>query len=74
MSAVSKVASSGWIFTWIASLKPMRSKALFHSSTPSAIAWRYFTGMSLSSQYTMGFTGSESAALGSFFSSRQRLT
>ena len=44
-SAVSKSASAGWTFTWIASLKPMRSNALFHSSTPSVMGLRYFSGM-----------------------------
>ena len=34
-SSVSKSASSGCTFAWTASLKPMRSKALFHSSTPA---------------------------------------
>ena len=40
MSDVLKSASSGWISTLIAFLKPMRSNALFHSSTPSRIAPR----------------------------------
>ena len=49
-SRVSKSASSGCCFTTIASLKPMRSKALFHSSTPAVMLARYFSGMLRSSQ------------------------
>ena len=73
-SAVSKSASSGCISTRIASLKPMRSKALFHSSTPAFTVSRYSTGTLRSSQKTIGLTGSESGAAGSFFSSLQRFT
>ena len=43
MSEVLKSASSGWISTRTAFLKPMRSNALFHSSAPSRIAPRYFS-------------------------------
>ena len=73
-SAVSKSAFSGCISTRIASLKPMRSKALFHSRMPAFTVSRYFSGMLRSSQNTMGCFGSDSAALGSFFSRRQRFT
>ena len=71
MSEVSKSALSGCTSTWIASLKPMRSNALFHSRMPSLIGSRYLTGMLRSSQNTIGCFGSDSAADGSFFSSRQ---
>ena len=73
-SSVSQSASSGCTSTRIAFLKPMRSKALFHSSTPAVMAGRYFSGMLRSSQKVIGLTGSDSAAAGSFFSRRQRLT
>ena len=49
-SSVSKSASSGCTLTTIASLKPMRSKALFHSRMPRVIASRYFSGIERSSQ------------------------
>ena len=48
--------------------------AAFHISTPSRIAGRYRTGMVFSSQNTTGFFGLDSAADGSAFSNRQRLT
>jgi hypothetical protein len=73
-SSVSKSAFSGWISARIASLKPIFSNALFHSSTPAMIGARYFTGTERSIQKTIGRTGSDSAAAGSFFSSRQRFT
>jgi hypothetical protein len=50
MSLVSKSASSGCTSTRIASLKPMRANALFHSRMPSRIGVRYFSGMLRSSQ------------------------
>ena len=43
-SSVSKSASSGWISTRNAFLKPIFSNALFHSSTPALIAARYLSG------------------------------
>ena len=43
-SRVSKSASSGWTSTRIASLKPIRSNALFHSSTPAVMVARYLYG------------------------------
>jgi hypothetical protein len=49
-SSVSKSASSGCCFTTMASLKPIFSKALFHSKMPLLIDARYFTGMLRSSQ------------------------
>jgi len=55
-------------------LKPIFSNALFHSSTPAVITARYLNGTVRSIQKTIGLTGSESAASGSFFSRRQRLT
>ena len=73
-SSVSQSALSGCTSTRTAFLKPMRSKALFHSSTPAVIGARYFSGIVLSSQKVIGLTGSDSAAAGSFFSRRQRLT
>ena len=73
-SSVSKSASSGCTLTTIAFLKPIFSKALFHSRMPAVIASRYFSGTVRSSQYVIGLTGSESSAAGSFFSRRQRLT
>ncbi len=72
-SSVSKSASSGCVLTTIAFLKPMRSKASFHTRMPLAMASRYFSGIVRSSQKVIGLTGSDSAALGSFFSRRQRL-
>ncbi len=39
-SIVSQSASAGWIFACTASLKPMRSNALFHSTTPATIVSR----------------------------------
>jgi hypothetical protein len=74
MSSVLKSALSGCTCTTIAFRKPMRSKALFHSSTPAVMAARYFSGMVRSSQKVMGLTGSDRAAAGSFFSRRQRFT
>ena len=73
-SRVSHSAFSGCSSTRMAFLKPMRSKALFHSSTPAVMGARYFSGMVRSSQYVIGFTGSDSSAAGSFFSRRQRFT
>ena len=73
-SSVSKSAFSGWTSTRIAFLKPIFSNALFHSRTPAVIAARYLNGTVRSIQKTIGLTGSESAASGSFFSRRQRLT
>ena len=73
-SSVSNSASSGCCSARIASLKPIASKALFHSRTPAVTAARYFSGIVRSSQKVIGRTGSDSAAEGSFFSSRQRLT
>ncbi len=58
----------------MASLKPAFSKALFHSRMPSVTAWRYFSGTLRSTQKVMGSFGAETAAAGSFFSRRQRLT
>ncbi|EWS52625.1 hypothetical protein X551_04587 [Methylibium sp. T29] len=49
-SSVSKSASSGCTSTRIASRKPMRSKALFHSRMPALMAPRYLSGMLRSSQ------------------------
>ncbi len=49
-SSVSNAASSGCTLTTMAFLKPMRSKALFHSRMPRVIASRYFTGIVRSSQ------------------------
>jgi hypothetical protein len=69
-SMLSQSASSGCCRATMASLKPMRSKALFHSSTPAMMLGRYRGGMFLSSQNTIGLTGSDSAAAGSFFSRR----
>jgi hypothetical protein len=71
-STVSQSASSGWIFACTAPLKPMRSKALFHSRTPAITVGRYLSGMLRSSQKTIGRFGSDSGAAGSFFSRRQR--
>src|SRR3982751_3233351 len=44
-SRVSKSALSGCTSTRIASLKPIFSNALFHSSTPAVIEVRYLTGI-----------------------------
>ena len=74
MSSVSNSASSGCCLTTIASLKPMRSKALFHSRMASATTPRYFSGTLRSIQKVIGFTGSDNSACGSFFSRRQRST
>ncbi len=49
-SIVSKSSCSVCCFTTIAFLKPILSKALFHSRMPSATLLRYFSGMFLSSQ------------------------
>ena len=43
-SSVSKSASSACTSTRIAFLKPIFSKALFHSSTPAVMAGRYLNG------------------------------
>ena len=57
----------------MASLKPIFSKALFHSRIPSWTYGRYSSG-TLSSMYqTICFLGGESLAPGLAFSSRQRL-
>ena len=50
LSRVSKSASSGCTLTSIASLKPIFSKALFHSRMPAVMVSRYFSGMVRSSQ------------------------
>ncbi|MCU0773310.1 MAG: hypothetical protein MUC74_02055 [Ideonella sp.] len=71
-SSVSQVASSGCTSARIALRKPMRSKALFHSSTPAITLARYFSGTVRSIQKVIGVTGSETSAVGSFFSRRQR--
>ncbi len=73
-SSVSKSASSGCTLTTIAFVKPIRSNALFHSRMPSATVSRYATGTLRSIQKTIGCFGSDIAAVGSFFSRRQRLT
>ena len=73
-SSVSQSALSGCTSTCTAFLKPIFSKALFHSSTPAVIGARYFSGIVRSSQKVIGLTGSDIAAAGSFFSRRQRLT
>jgi len=61
----------GWRTT-IASLKPIFSNALFHSSTPAVTDARKFNGMFLSNQNTMGCFGGDNGAAASCFSSRQR--
>ncbi len=72
-SSVSKSASSGWIFD----LQRVLEADLLERLVPLEHAVgdrlsRYFSGMLRSSQKTIGCFGSESAAAGSFFSSRQR--
>ena len=59
--------------TAIASRKPIFSNALFHSRMPSSTYGRYSCGTVSSTHQTICFFGGESLALGSAFSSRQRL-
>ncbi len=73
-SIVSKSSCSVCWRTTIAFRKPDFSKALFHSRIPSATAGRYFSGTFRSIQYVIGSFGSDTAAFGSRFSSRQRFT
>ncbi len=59
--------------TAIASTKPIFSNALFHSRMPFSTYGRYSIGTVSSMYQTICFLGGESSALGSAFSSRQRL-
>ena len=67
ISPASQSAESGCILTTIAFLKPAFSKATFHCKTASLIMGRHSLGVEFSIHQTIGFTGSENAAVGSFF-------
>ncbi len=69
---MSNSASSLCCLTTMAPLKPIFSKALFHSRMASVITARYFSGTLRSSQKVIGLTGSDNSVFGSFFSRRQR--
>ena len=53
--------------------KPAISNAGCQSSMPSLTYFTHFFGVAGSTQYTIGCTGSETAAFGSFFSRRYRV-
>ena len=71
-SPASHSASSGCTLTTTALVNPRGSKAWFHFSTPSLMMGRNSSGVVFSIHHVMGFTGSDMAAEGSFFSRRQR--
>ena len=66
-SPASQSESSGCIFATIAFLNPAFSKALFHPSIPLTTNGLISSGVDFSTQNTMGSTGSDSSAVGSFF-------
>lgn len=59
----------GASFASTAFLNPAASNASCQLSTPFLTYGTHLRGVAESIQYTIGFTGSDSAALGSFFSS-----
>ena len=63
----------GASFAMIAFLKPAASNAACQLSTPFYMYGTHLVGVAGSIQYTIGFTGSDSSADGSFFSSRHRV-
>ena len=67
LNGASQSASSGCNFTTIAFLNPAFSNALFHSKTPCVIVSLHSTGVVFSIHHVIGSTGSDIAALGSFF-------
>ena len=71
-SSVDQSASSACCSTRMASWKPARSKALFHSRMPARTGARHFSGMLRSITTRIGCFGGDTAADGSCFSSRQR--
>ena len=73
MSPASQSASSGCTFTTTAFLNPAASNGLFHSSTAWRIGSRSSCGVVFSIHQVIGVTGSETAAVGSFFTSFQRV-
>ena len=62
----------GASFARIAFLKPASSKAGCQASTPARTQGTSHSGVAGSIQKTIGSTGSETSALGSTFSSRNR--
>ena len=65
-------APSGSTATLKALRNPAASKAWFHHMAPSMSAAFTSSGAPESTQYSMGFTGSLMAAVGSFFCRRWR--
>ncbi len=58
----------------MASMKPIFSKALFHSRIPSRTYWRYSRGTVRSIQKMIGCLGGDFSASGFVFSRFQRVT
>ena len=72
-SPASHSASSGCTLISIAFVNPAFSKDLFHSRPASLMRSLYSYGVVFSIHQTMGWTGSDSFADGSFFCKCQRL-